>query len=61
MSMTDQQLLEAALPLLQELVKRDMLIATIDVPAPPHTPDVMYTSARKSIHLCSRQSHWPAC
>ncbi len=29
MTMTNQQLLEAALPLLQELVERDMLIVTI--------------------------------
>jgi hypothetical protein len=34
MSMTDKQLQAAALPLLQELIKRDMLIVSIDVPAP---------------------------
>jgi hypothetical protein len=34
MSMTDKQLQAAALPLLEELINRDMHIDSIDVPAP---------------------------
>ena len=44
MSMTKQQLQAAALSLLQELIKRDMLIVSIDVPAPPGHPG-MYTTS----------------
>jgi len=38
MIMTDKQLQKAALPLLQELIKREMLIVSIDVPAPLDIP-----------------------
>lgn len=34
----------AALPLLEELIKRDMLIVTINVPAPPGHPGMATTS-----------------
>jgi hypothetical protein len=44
MKMTDEQLRAAALPLLQELVERDMLIVSIDVPAPAGHPG-MYTTS----------------
>jgi hypothetical protein len=42
--MTDEQLLAAALPILQELIERDMLIVSIDVPAPLGHPG-MYTTS----------------
>jgi hypothetical protein len=42
--MTNEQLQAAALPLLQELIKRGMLIASIDVPAPPGHPGMCTTS-----------------
>jgi hypothetical protein len=45
MTMTDEQLLAAALPLLEALIERDMLIVTIDVPAPPGHPGMATTSA----------------
>ena len=44
MSMTNQQLQATALSLLQELIKRDMLIVSIGVPAPPGHPG-MYTTS----------------
>jgi len=44
MSMTNKQLQAAALPLLEELIKREMLIVTVVVPAPPGHPGMATTS-----------------
>jgi hypothetical protein len=44
MSMTDEQLQAAALPLLEELIRRELLIVSIDVPARPGHPGMMTTS-----------------
>jgi hypothetical protein len=38
--MTDEELQAKALPLLQELVRRDMLIAAIKVPSPTGHPGI---------------------
>ena len=43
--MTDEELHATALPLLQELVKRQMLVVSIDVPAPPGHAGMCTTSA----------------
>jgi hypothetical protein len=43
--MTNEELQAAALPLLQELVKRKMLVVSTDVPAPPGHPGMCTTSA----------------
>jgi hypothetical protein len=43
--MTDEELQATALPLLQELVKRQMLVVSIDVPAPPGHSGMCTTSA----------------
>jgi hypothetical protein len=42
--MTNKQLQAAALPLLEELIRRDLLIVCIDVPAPSGHPG-MYTTS----------------
>jgi hypothetical protein len=44
MTMTDEQLQAAALPLLQELINREMLIVSIDVSPPPGHPGMWTTS-----------------
>ena len=44
MTMTNKQLQAAALPLLQELIRRDMLIISIEVPAPLGHPGMCTTS-----------------
>jgi hypothetical protein len=44
MTMTNERLLAAALPLLEELIKRQILIVCMDVPAPPGHPGMSTTS-----------------